>query len=58
MHQATKLYFPPLTSKEILKEYKSKIFLVNEVAANTYVRGIFETDQEGIPIPWVEQIID
>ena len=40
------------------EENESKIFLVNEVAANTYVRGIFETDQEGIPIPWVEQIID
>ncbi len=34
MHQATKLYFPPFTSKEILKEYKSKIFLVNFILSD------------------------
>lgn len=34
IHQATKLYFPPLTSREILKEYKNKTFLVNFILSD------------------------
>jgi uncharacterized protein (TIGR00661 family) len=34
MHKATKLYFPPFTSKETLREYKNKIFLVKFILSD------------------------